>query len=94
MSTPQPGFELREKCESLKQAILDKHPTMPNLLKEIYLNLRAQPENVTLMSEEEIATIVSGLKIQTATEFAVSVTKPSATKTANAKIKQLGLAAF
>ena len=89
-----PGFELQEKVQSLKDALLSKHPTMPTLLQEIYKTLRAQPENVTLMTEEQIAVIVEGLKVQTQTSFAASVTKPSAAKAASAKIKQLGIAAF
>lgn len=89
-----PSFELQEKVAALSQAILDRHPTMPTLLSEIYKTLRAQPENVTLMSEEDIKIIVSGLKIQTSTNFAVSVTKPSATKAAAEKIKKLGVGAF
>lgn len=88
------GFELREKVLSLEQALLERHPRMPVLLREIHTVLRAQPENVTLFSEDEIAILVSGLKIQTGVEFAASATKGSGAKSATAKIKSLGTGAF
>jgi len=95
MSTPIPqGFELKERVSSLSDAILSKHPQMKNLLQEIWKTLRTYPENITLLSEQEIQTIVSGLKVQTQTEFAAQVTKPSASKTLAAKIKTLGANAF
>lgn len=95
MTTPIPqGFELKERVSALSDAILAKHPMMPKLLQEIHKTLRAQPENVTLLSEEDIQVIVSGLKVQTQTEFASSVTKPSAAKSVTAKIKSLGADAF
>lgn len=88
------GFELQEKVLALQALILDKHPKMPVLLREIHTALRAQPENVTLMSEEEIAIIVDGLKIQTGVEFASSAIKGPGSKSTGSKIKQLGLGAF
>lgn len=88
------GFELQEKVAQLQQSLLDRHPRMPVLLREIHTVLRAQPENVTLMSEEEIAVIVDGLKIQTGVEFAASALTPAGKKSTSSKIKQLGLGAF
>jgi hypothetical protein len=94
MSTVTEGFELKEKVAELSTLLLSKHPKMPGLLREIHTTLRAQPENVTLLSEEEIAVIVNGLKVQTGVEFAASVTKGSGQKSAVAKIKSLGADAF
>ena len=70
-----PGFELHEKCEELRSALLAQHPRMPVLLAEIYKTLKAQPENVTLLSELDIQAIVQGLIKQTGTEFAKSALK-------------------
>lgn len=81
------GFELHEKVESLKQALLDRHPRMPSLLSEVHKALRAQPENMTLLAEDEIATLVQGLKVQTGVEFAKAATKPGGTKSLAAKLK-------
>lgn len=88
------GFELQEKVLALEKALLERHPRMPVLLREIHTVLRAQPENVTLFSEEEIAILVDGLKVQTSVEFASSITKGSGAKSATAKIKALGIGAF
>ncbi len=65
-------FELSEKLASLENLIKEKHPRMPTLLQEIHAALRQQPENVVLLSEEEISSIVEGLKIQTGVSFAQS----------------------
>lgn len=94
MSQPTEGFEVREKVAELSTLLLSKHPKMPVLLREIHTALRAQPENVTLLSEEEISVIVNGLKIQTGVEFAQAATKGSGAKSAVAKIKSLGADAF
>lgn len=71
MSSKLP-FELSEKLASLETLIKEKHPRMPSLLQEIHSALRQQPENVVLLSEEEISSIVEGLKIQTGVAFAAS----------------------
>lgn len=91
MSTEQlgPGLELKEKVASLQQALLDKHPTMPHLLREIYKNLKAQPENVTLLTEEEIKVIVNGLEKQTNTELVAAVTKTKTSSSAKAKLNNV-----
>lgn len=97
MSTSQPiplGFELKSKVAELESALTSRHPRMPQLLQEIWKALRDQPENVTLLSEEDIAVVVSGLKTQTGVEFASSAVKGSGAKSAIAKIKQLGIDAF
>lgn len=94
MSTVPIGFELKSKVAELESALLDRHPRMPVLLQEIWKALRDQPENVTLMSEEDIKIVVNGLKQQTGVEFAAAAVKGSGAKTATAKIKQLGLGAF
>lgn len=77
-------FELLEKVSSLESALLDRHPRMPGLLGEIFKALKAQPENVTLMNEEEIRVVVECLKVQTGVQFAEKVTK---SKSGNAKFK-------
>ena len=75
-------FELEEKLASLDNLIKEKNPRMPTLLQEIHAALRQQPENVVLLSEEEIRTIIEGLKIQTGVAFAQSAvsSKGAATK--------------
>lgn len=89
------GFELKEKIAALEQALLDRHPTMPTLLREIHTTLRKQPENVTLLSEDQIKVIVNGLQKQTGVELVQAVTKaPGKTAALKSKIKDLGVDAF
>lgn len=81
-NSSQLPFELAEKLANLENLIKEKHPRMPTLLQEIHSALRQQPENVVLLSEEEISCIVEGLKIQTGVSFAQSAVsaKSAATK--------------
>jgi hypothetical protein len=88
------AFLLKEKVASLEAALLSAHPTMPTLLKEIHTTLRAQPENVTLMSEEEISVIVRGLQKQTGTYLAESVSKSAKKPGSVAALKAKGEDAF
>jgi len=78
--------QITEKVEALNQALLAQHPTMPGLLREIWQCLKANPEQVTLLEEEEIGVIVNGLKQQVKVEIATV-----ALKTKTKSIKQLSL---
>jgi hypothetical protein len=71
---------IKERCLALQKAILESHPTMPVLLREIHQTLKADPEIVTLLDESDIAIIVNGLKRQTATEIATSALKSKSPK--------------
>ena len=79
--------QISEKVEALNNALLTQHPTMPGLLREIWQTLKANPDCVTLLKEEEIGVIVNGLKQQTKTEIATA-----ALKTSKKSIKSIGLA--
>lgn len=59
--------DLKMKIAELQDAILQTHPRLPLLLKDIHTTLKNQPETVTLLTEDEIAVIVNGLKQQTKT---------------------------
>ena len=74
MSTPD-CQELKAKIASLQEALLSQHPMMPRLLQEIHKTLREYPENVTLLTDEEVGVIVRGLKQQTNTEIATAAIK-------------------
>lgn len=87
------GSELYDKVIELQTSLLDRHPRMPSLLREIHTALRAQPENVTLLSEDQISVIVNGLKVQTGVEFAAAATKGTA-KGIKSKIAAQGVDAF
>lgn len=86
--------QLKEKVATLSAALLDKHPSMPLLLRDIHKTVKQYPEQMTMLAEEEIATIFAGLMKQTDTEFAVAAQKGSGSKSALAKIKAAGADAF
>jgi hypothetical protein len=65
------------KIASLQESILHSHPTLPILLRDIHTMLKNDPAIVTLLSEEDIGIIVSGLKKQTATEISSTALKQS-----------------
>jgi len=72
-----PGFLLQSKVSELSAALLDRHPKMPTLLDEIFKTIKQYPEQVTILEEEAIAEIVSGLKQLTGVKFAEAATKSS-----------------
>lgn len=78
------NLEIKTKLDDLKEALLESHPRMPLLLRDIHSTLKAQPEQVTLMTESEIAIIIEGLKKQTNTHITQSA-KKSSTKKATLK---------
>ena len=89
MTNPIPqGFELKEKVASLQQALLERHPRMPTILQEIHKTLRTYPENITLLTAEDVAIIVRGLEAQTGVELAKSVVFKSP-KSLKAKVNSL-----
>jgi hypothetical protein len=88
----EPGFELKEKVSALSEAILSKHPTMKSLLREIHTTVSKYPEQITLLSEDEISKIVQGLMVTTGIEFAEKAIKAPASKTK--AIKSMGASAF
>lgn len=76
----QLNLEIKTKLEELQQALLTQHPTMPTLLRDIHKTLKAQPEQVTLMTEEEVAIVIQGLEKQTNSHLAASTLKPTKAK--------------
>lgn len=61
------------KIQELHSAILSSHPTMPTLLREIHGNLKQDPELTTLLSAEEVKTIILGLSKQTQTTITTAI---------------------
>lgn len=78
---------LSMKVAEIQEAILSAHPSLPLLLQQIHRNLKADPEQVTLLTEEQIGVIVNGLSKQTQTSIATSV----GTKKTGKAIKSIGL---
>ena len=73
--------QLREQIATLQEALISSNPGMPTMLRTIHTALRADPAIVTLLTPEEIGTVVSGLMKQTNTIIAAAaVSKNSSTK--------------
>ena len=80
MATTTPEAIAMQIAE-LDQLIKAAHPRMPMLLRDIHTILKSDPDNVTLLSEEDIGVIVSGLKMQTKTVItAAALTKKTSLK--------------
>lgn len=80
MTTPHTAISI--KILELQDALLGAHPTMPTLLRDIHANLKRDPDVVTLLSQEEVAIIVSGLSKQTQTTITTSIIKGTKGKSA------------
>lgn len=73
-SSNAPNPELvHQKIEELSNALKSAHPSMPILLRTIHSQILKDANIVTLLSAEEIGTIVSGLQIQTNTTISAKV---------------------
>jgi len=75
------NFEIKSKLDELQAALLASHPTIPTLLRDIHRTLKAQPEQVTLLTDEELNIVVRGLEKQTNSYIAAAVTKATKSTT-------------
>jgi len=75
-----PAEQLRESVLSLQASILSNHPQLPVLLRTIHKKLAADPDIVTLLSEEEIGILVSGLDRMQMNIIATSIASSPAKK--------------
>jgi len=79
-------FQIQEKLAELEVMLNNAAPGLPTLLRTIHGQLKKDPHLVTILTEEECAILISGLKKQTATEIATSVLKKSSGKKAQSKL--------
>lgn len=79
-------YEVRAKLAELEGRLIEAQPNMATLLREIHQKLGADPELVTLLTEEECSILVKGLVKQTGTEIAATALKKN-TKS----VKSIGL---
>ena len=74
------------KIDQFEQALIHTHPHMPVLLMKIHKQISADPELVTVLSEDQIGIIVAGLKVQTKTELTGTILKQSTSRTKKTKL--------
>lgn len=82
------NLEIKTKLDELQAALLDSHPSMPMLLRDIHRTLKAQPDQVTLLTEQDIALLIQGLQKQTNTVLASSP-KSSRAKSSKAALSKM-----
>jgi hypothetical protein len=74
------AFEVKEKLAQLEALLVAGTPNIATLLRDIHRTLKQDPDVVTIMTEEECAILVSGLKQQTKTAIATKATSKSPKK--------------
>lgn len=80
-------LDFLSKLTELHEAIHKQHPQMPILLRTIHKQLMEDPELTTLLNEEAIGVVVTGLQIQTKTQLITIATKESKSKTPKVKLE-------
>jgi len=87
-------FSLEEKLTSLDSLLKERSPLIKVALQEIHTLLKKQPENVTILSEEQIASIVQSLEQVTGEHFAISATKGTGSTKLAKKLGKADAGAF
>jgi len=79
-----PAEQLQEQILQLQTALTTANPGMPTMLRTIHTALRADPAIVTLLSPEEVGTIVASLMKQTNTIIATAAVSKKSSKSLKA----------
>jgi hypothetical protein len=85
VTTPMNGYAIKEKVLNLEKALLDEHPTMPMLLREIHEIIKADPEQVTILKEADLLVIITQA-LQVQTRVTITASRPKQGKAALAKV--------
>jgi hypothetical protein len=80
---------ITERIIELRDALTKQLPTLPSLLRTIHDQLRADPEVVTLLTEEQVEAIIAGLEVQTKRDIYELVEKPAKEKKAKGALKEI-----
>jgi hypothetical protein len=70
-----PTEQIKEKIATLEAQLKEAHPNIATLLQTIHDTLKKDPEIVTLLDEDDIGIIVSGLSKHTAVEISAAALK-------------------
>lgn len=87
----QVADQIREQIMQLKEALVSSNPGMPTMLRTIHTALRQDKDIVTLLSPEEVGTIVSALMKQTNTVIAAVAVKKSTKALKATTLEDLGM---
>ena len=71
MSTAESNqvYQIKEKLAELESLLIAQNPNISVVLRDAHKILKADPDLVTILSEEECSILVRGLKKQTQTEI-------------------------
>ena len=69
--------QVRESIIQLENALITNTPAIAGLLREIWKQLKSEPETVTLLEEHEIARLIAGLEKQTNVAIVANAPKSS-----------------
>ena len=81
--------QISEQIASLQQALVTSNPGMPTMLRTIHQALLHDKDIVTVLTDEEIGVVVSGLMKQTNTVIATAATKKSTKSLRNVSLDDL-----
>lgn len=81
--------QLREQIAQLQEALIASNPGMPTMLRTIHSALLKDKDVVTILTPEEIGTVVSGLMKQTNQVIATAAVKSTKKKSAAVSIDDL-----
>lgn len=76
------AFQIKEKLAQLEQALVSSSPNMASLLREIHKHLKSDPDVVTILTEDDCAVLVRGLKKQTSADIATKAIAGTRAKSA------------
>ena len=82
-----PHEVLSLKISELEESIKAATPGMSSLLRDIHQSLKLDPDQVTILSPEQVSVIVAGLSKQTQTTIVTSIMKQSKGKS----LKSIGM---
>jgi hypothetical protein len=69
------SFDVQEKLANLQARLEARDPDIKTALSTLHNTLKKQPENVTILAEDQILILVKGLEHVTGVHFAVSSSK-------------------
>ena len=79
-NTSTQAYEIKEKLATLEAQLKETTPNIATLLRDIHTKLKNDPDTVTILTADECATLVRGLKHQTGTVIAVKAAKKAPKK--------------
>ena len=75
------AYDVREAIADISSKLAEGHPQIPLLLRKVHSALKADPDVVTILTDEERAVVIKGLEFQTKTKL-IEVSTPAPRKKA------------